>query len=261
MQPAGDGWHEARVASAGAGTAYWYRPDGRRECPDPAARALPEGVFGPAQVVDPATFAWHDARWCGLRLSGMVLYELHVGTFTPAGTFDAIIPRLSALRDLGVTAIELMPVASFPGRRNWGYDGVGLFAPQWSYGGPDGLRRLVDACHRAGLAVVLDVVYNHLGPEGNFLAEFGPYFTDRYHTPWGHAMNFEGPEGRGVRDFVLANAIHWVQDYHVDALRLDAVHGIVDASPVHILAELSAAMERVARRLGRPVPLIAESDL
>jgi maltooligosyltrehalose trehalohydrolase len=191
----------------------------------------------------------------------MVLYEIHVGTFTPEGTFDAIIPRLERLKGLGVTAIEIMPVASFPGSRNWGYDGVGLFAPQRSYGGPAGLQRLVDACHARGLAVILDVVYNHFGPEGNYLAEFGPYFTDRYKTPWGSAINYDGKEARGVREFVIANALYWVREYHIDGLRLDAIHGIFDGSPVHILRELNDAVQRVARRLGRIVPVVAESDL
>jgi maltooligosyltrehalose trehalohydrolase len=191
----------------------------------------------------------------------MVIYELHVGTFTPEGTFEAAIPRLPALRELGVTAIELMPVASFPGSRNWGYDGVGLFAPQRTYGGPSGLLRLVDACHAHGLAVVLDVVYNHLGPEGNYLAEFGPYFTDRYSTPWGQAINFDGEDARGARDFVIANALYWVHEYHIDSLRLDAIHGIFDASAIHILRELNEAVQRLARRLGRIVPVVAESDL
>ena len=184
----------------------------------------------------------------------MVLYEIHVGTFTPEGTFEAVIPRLDRLQALGVTAIELMPVASFPGARNWGYDGVGLFAPQRTYGGPVGLQRLVDACHTRGLAVILDVVYNHLGPEGNYLAEFGPYFTDRYRTPWGEAVNYDGEDARGVRDFVIANALYWIREYHIDGLRLDAVHGIFDAGPIHILRELNDAVQRTgpSPRADRP---------
>jgi maltooligosyltrehalose trehalohydrolase len=255
------GWFAATLDEVWPGTRYRYVLDDDRERPDPAARALPEGVHGPAEVVDPAAFAWTDAGWRGKPLKDMVLYEVHVGTFTPEGTFDAILPRLPALRDLGVTALELMPVASFPGSRDWGYDGVGLFAPQRSYGGPAGLQRLVDACHALGLAVVLDVVYNHLGPEGNYLAEFGPYFTDRYRTPWGQAVNFDGEGSRGVRDFVLANALVWIRDYHLDGLRLDAVHSIFDESPLHILRELNDALQRLARRLGRIVPVVAESDL
>jgi maltooligosyltrehalose trehalohydrolase len=244
-----------------AGLRYFYVLDGERRRPDPASRALPEGVHGPSEVVDPNGFVWTDARWRGLPLKDMVLYELHVGTFTPEGTFEAVIPRLRDLRELGVTGIELMPVASFPGSRNWGYDGVGLFAPQRTYGGPAGLRRLVDACHAHGLAIILDVVFNHLGPEGNYLAEYGPYFTDRYTTPWGQAVNYDGEDARGVREFIVANALSWIREYHIDGLRLDAIHGIFDASPVHILRELNDAVRRLARRLGRVVPVVAESDL
>jgi maltooligosyltrehalose trehalohydrolase len=244
-----------------AGLQYFYVLDGDRRRPDPASRALPEGVHGPSEVVAIGTFAWTDKAWRGIPLRDMAIYEIHVGTFTPEGTFQAIIPRLERLRSLGVTAIELMPVASFPGSRNWGYDGVGLYAPQRTYGGPAELQRLVDACHAQGLAVVLDVVYNHLGPEGNYLAEYGPYFTDRYTTPWGQAINFDGEDARGVRDFVIANALYWVGEYHVDSLRVDAIHGIFDASPVHILRELNDAVQRLAGRLGRVVPVVAESDL
>jgi maltooligosyltrehalose trehalohydrolase len=249
------------VTSAEPGTRYRYILDRAQGRPDPVARALPDGVHGPAEIVDLDAFAWTDHGWRGQRLRNMVLYELHVGTFTPEGTFDAIIPRLDRLCELGATAIELMPVASFPGARNWGYDGVGLFAPQRTYGGPAGLMRLVDASHARGLAVILDVVYNHLGPEGNYLAEFAPYFTDRHATPWGPAMNFDGDDSRGVRDYVIGNALYWVREYHIDGLRLDAVHGIFDRSPVHILEELNSAVQRLARRLGRTVPVIAESDL
>lgn len=261
MQGSGEGWFETVAPAAGPGARYRYLLDGQRERPDPASRSQPAGVHGPSEVVDPAAFAWSDAGWRGQALARMVLYELHVGTFTPEGTFEAVIPRLAALADLGITALELMPVASFPGRRNWGYDGVALYAPQQSYGGPDGLRRLVDACHRQGLAVVLDVVYNHLGPEGNYLAEYGPYFTDRYETPWGPAVNYDGADAGPVRDFVIGNACAWIEDYRVDGLRLDAIHGIFDASARHILAEMNEAVQALAARLGRTVPLIAESDL
>ncbi len=261
LSAAGGGWFDATVAGVGPGARYRYVLDGERERPDPAARFLPEGVHGPSEVVDTRAFPWTDRGWRGRALRDMVLYEIHVGTFTPEGTFEAVIPRLDRLQALGVTAIELMPVASFPGTRNWGYDGVGLFAAQAAYGGPVGLQRLVDACHARGLAVVLDVVYNHLGPEGNYLAEFGPYFTDARQTPWGPAMNYDGEDSRGVRDFIIASALYWIQDCHVDGLRLDAVHGIFDASPVHILRELNAVVQRAARRLGRIVPVIAESDL
>jgi maltooligosyltrehalose trehalohydrolase len=235
--------------------------DQERERPDPASRAQPDGVHGPSGVVDTGAFAWTDEGWRGLALRNMVIYELHVGAFTPEGTFDAVIPHLVQLQDLGITAVELMPVASFPGAWNWGYDGVALFAPQRTYGGPAGLQRLVDACHRVGLAVVLDVVYNHLGPEGNYLAEFGPYFTDRYRTPWGQAVNYDGEGSRDVRHFFIANAQYWIREYHIDGLRLDAIHGIFDASAVHILRELNDTVQRLARRLGRIVPVVAESDL
>jgi maltooligosyltrehalose trehalohydrolase len=254
-----DGYHVGEGEGA-PGARYFFLLDGQRRRPDPWARALPVGVHGPAEIVDLDAFVWTDHGWRGRPLHDLVLYELHVGTFTPDGTFDAIIPRLDRLAELGVTALELMPVASFPGIRNWGYDGVGLFAPQQSYGGPAGLQRLVDACHARGLAVFLDVVYNHLGPEGNYLAEFGPFFTDRYRTPWGAAMNFDGEGSRGVRDFVVANALSWIRDYHIDGLRLDAVHGIFDASPIHILREVNDAVQALAAGLGRHVPVVAESD-
>lgn len=261
MRPAVRGWFETTLEGLGPGTRYTYLLDGKRERPDPASRSQPDGVHGPSEVVDTGAFAWTDRDWRGRPLKDMVLYEIHVGTFTADGTFDAVIPRLDRLQELGVTAVELMPVASFPGSRNWGYDGVGLFAPQRTYGGPAALQRLVDACHARGLAVVLDVVYNHLGPEGNYLAEFGPYFTDRYTTPWGQAVNYDGDDARGVRDLVVANAVYWIREYRLDGLRLDAVHGIFDASPVHILRELNDAVGRLARRLGRIVPVVAESDL
>ena len=255
------GWFQVRLIGVGPGTRYVYVLDGERARPDPMSRSQPEGVHGPSEVVDTNLFTWTAGDWRGLSLREMVLYEIHVGTFTTEGTFEAVIPRLDRLQALGVTAIELMPVASFPGARNWGYDGVGLFAPQRTYGGPVGLQRLVDACHIRGLAVVLDVVYNHLGPEGNYLAEFGPYFTDRYRTPWGAAVNYDGEDARGVRDFVIANALFWIREYRIDGLRLDAVHGIFDVGPTHILRELNDAVQRLARRLGRIVPVVAESDL
>src|SRR5215470_6353297 len=201
-----------------------------------------------------------DGGWQPPPLASAVIYELHVGTFTPAGTFEAIIERLEHLRTLGVTHIELMPVAEFPGARGWGYDGVHLWAPRHGYGGPDGLKRLVDACHARGLAVLLDVVYNHLGPAGNYLGRFGPYFTDRYGTPWGQAVNFDGAGSDEVRRFVLDNARSWIADYHVDGLRVDAVHAIFDRSALSILEELAAEVHAVGARLGRRVVVIAESD-
>ncbi|HEY1377164.1 MAG TPA: malto-oligosyltrehalose trehalohydrolase [Gemmataceae bacterium] len=262
------GYHSAEVEGVPPGSLYLYRLDAGRpseagypERPDPASRHQPRGVHGPSAVVDPA-FPWDDAGWANPPLTDYVLYELHVGTFTPAGTFDAAIDRLEELKDLGATAVELMPVAQFPGDRNWGYDGAYPFAVQDSYGGPAGLKRFVNAAHRRGLAVVLDVVYNHLGPEGNYLQTFGPYFTDRYRTPWGWAVNFDGPDSDGVRAYFVENARHWAREYHVDALRLDAVHAIVDTSATHILAELAAAVGAGSQTLatGRPY-LIAESDL
>jgi maltooligosyltrehalose trehalohydrolase len=214
------GYHEVVAENVMAGTRYLFRLDDRRELPDPASRFQPEGVHGASEVVS-LDFAWTDQHWFGLPLRDCVLYELHVGTFTPEGTFDAIIPHLRELKEIGVTAVELMPVAQFPGERNWGYDGVFPFAVQNSYGGPDGLKRLVNAAHAAGLAVVLDVVYNHLGPEGNYLGEFAPYFTDRYRTPWGRALNFDGPHSDEVRRYFIENALYWQTHFHLDALRLD----------------------------------------
>jgi len=254
-----DGLFEGMVAALPAGTRYQYRLDGERYRPDPASRFQPEGVHGPSMVVNPASFPWTDQAFTGHALADLVIYELHVGTFTAAGTFEAIVPHLPSLVELGVTAVELMPVAEFPGSRNWGYDGVHLFAAQSTYGGPRGLRRLVNACHAHGLSVILDVVYNHLGPEGNYLGEFGPYFTDRYRTPWGGAVNFDGPEAEGVRRHFVENARSWVRECHVDGLRLDAIHAIFDASPTHILTEITTAVREEARGLGRPVHVMAES--
>ena len=254
------GYHSALVDDIAPGSTYFFRLDERTDRPDPASRHQPQGVHGPSEVVDPA-FAWEDHEWFGLPLRDYILYELHVGTFTPEGTFDAIIPHLPALRDLGITALELMPVAQFPGTRNWGYDGAYPFAVQNSYGGPPGLKRLANACHRAGLALVLDVVYNHLGPEGNYLHDFGPYFTDRYHTGWGLGLNFDGPHSDEVRRFFLENALYWQTDFHIDALRLDAVHAIRDASATPFLLDLARATRRQAERLNRRFHLIAESDL
>jgi maltooligosyltrehalose trehalohydrolase len=254
------GYHHAIAGDITPGALYLYRLDGDLERPDPASRHQPQGVHGPSCVTDPR-FDWSDGNWTGLALRDYVLYELHVGTFTAEGTFDAVISRLEDLRDLGVTALELMPVAQFPGSRNWGYDGVFPFAVQDSYGGPDGLKRLVDACHREGLAVVLDVVYNHLGPEGNVLASFGPYFIEYYGTPWGKAINFDGPGSDEVRRFFIENALAWAWHFHVDALRLDAVHGIIDLSARPFLEELGAAVHTAAAKLRRAVHLIAESNL
>ncbi|MGB9079836.1 MAG: malto-oligosyltrehalose trehalohydrolase, partial [Desulfuromonadaceae bacterium] len=255
-----DGEYFQGLLPAAPGDRYWYWLDGSLRRPDPASRSQPEGVHGPSQVIDPA-FAWSDSRWQGIALEEYIFYELHVGSFTPHGTFDGVISRLDYLVDLGITSVELMPVAQFPGERNWGYDGTFPFAPQNSYGGPDGLKRLVDACHARGLAVTLDVVYNHLGPEGNYLHGFGPYFTDRYRTPWGDAVNFDGPGSDPVRGYFISNALHWITEYHIDALRLDAIHGIFDFSALHILRELAESVHRQGAALGRRVYVIAESDL
>jgi maltooligosyltrehalose trehalohydrolase len=255
------GYFSGIVSGLNPGTRYFYRLNGDTERPDPASRYQPEGVHGPSAIVDPSAFQWSDHGWIGHRLGDYVIYELHVGTFSDEGTFDGVIPYLDDLRDLGVTMIEIMPVAQFPGERNWGYDGVSLFAVQNSYGGPTGLRRLVDACHQRELGVVLDVVYNHLGPEGNYLRDFGPYFTDHYKTPWGEAVNFDGPESNHVRRFFIENARHWLHEYHIDAFRLDAVHAIMDQSATHFLEELQIVLHRDASRLGRRIAVIAESDL
>lgn len=255
------GYWTATVGEAGPGTRYFYRLDGDRDRPDPASRFQPEGVHGPSEVVDHGAFRWKDRSWKGLPLGKYVIYELHVGTFTPEGTFDAIIPRLDDLRDLGVTAVELMPVSPFPGGRNWGYDGVYPFAVQSTYGGPAGLKRLVDACHGRGLAVVLDVVYNHLGPEGNYLGDYGPYFTDRYRTPWGQAINYDGPYAKGVRNLAVESALAWYRDYHIDALRLDAVHGIYDFSARHILQDMGETIHAYGRTCRRRLHVVPESDL
>jgi maltooligosyltrehalose trehalohydrolase len=261
LQPEADGYFAAHVGGVAPGARYMYRLDGRDPRPDPASRFQPEGVHGPSEVVDPSRYTWSDASWRGVSLDDLMIYELHVGTATPEGTYEALIGRLDQIADLGVTAIELMPVADFPGERNWGYDGVCLFAPTRAYGSPDDLRRLVDAAHARGLAVILDVVYNHLGPDGNYLRDFSPgYFTDRHHTPWGDALNVDGPDSRPVRDFFIGNALHWAHEYHIDGLRLDATHAIVDDSPVHLIAELAATV-RGSLPQGRHFLLIAENEL
>ncbi len=255
------GYFTATAAGLSAGDRYFYILDGTRQYPDPASRSQPEGVHGPSEVVDPGAFEWHDNDWKGTTAEDLIIYELHTGTFTEEGTFQAVISRLDYLLELGITAIEIMPVAQFPGSRNWGYDGAYPFAPQNSYGGPEGLKTLVDACHGLGLSVILDVVYNHLGPEGNYLDNYGYYFTDKYRTPWGAAVNFDGPYSDEVRRFFIGNALYWLTEYHIDALRLDAVHGIFDFSARHFLDELADAVNRLKKMSGRNVYIIAESDL
>jgi maltooligosyltrehalose trehalohydrolase len=244
-----------------AGTKYLYRFANSQERPDPASRRQPDGVHGPSELVNLQNFRWTDRHWKGLQLADSVFYELHVGTFTSEGTFNALRAELDRLAAIGVTTIEIMPIAQFPGSRNWGYDGVYPFAVQTSYGTPRDLQLLVDAAHSRGLAVALDVVYNHLGPEGNYLSVYGPYFTEHYKTPWGAALNFDGPDSDEVRRFFIENALYWLENFHIDVLRLDAIHGIVDASAFPFLAELSKEVDAFAARTGRIISLVAESDL
>jgi len=258
LERSADGYFAAELEAIPSGSHYRYLLDGAKERPDPASRFQPQGVHGVSEVID-SEFPWEDSHWLGLPLQRYVIYELHVGTFSAEGTFDAVIPRLAELQDLGITAIELMPVAQFPGSRNWGYDGVLPFAVQDSYGGPRGLKRLVDACHQNGLAVILDVVYNHLGPEGNYLSDFGPYFTDRYKTPWGLALNYDGPDSDPVRRYFIDNALYWVSEFHIDGLRLDAVHAILDHSPYTFLEQLADEVRDYAKASNRQIFLMPES--
>ncbi|MDF9816283.1 malto-oligosyltrehalose trehalohydrolase [Streptomyces sp. SPB162] len=257
--PARAGWWRTE-APAGRDGRYAYVLDGGPPLPDPRSRRQPEGPDGAGAVVDHDAFDW-TLPWDGRPLPGAVLYELHVGTFTREGTFDAAIGRLPHLAALGVTHVELMPVCPFPGTHGWGYEGVSLWAVHEPYGGPDGLKRFVDAAHAHGLGVVLDVVHNHLGPSGNYLPPFGPYFTDRHHTPWGDAVNLDAPGSDEVRAFLIGSALAWLRDYHLDGLRLDAVHALVDTRARHFLEELAAAVDGLSESLGRPLFLIAESDL
>jgi len=255
-----DGEDFAAIAEASAGDHYFYVLDDGLPVPDPVSRLLPEGVHGPTEIVDPAAYQWSDSRWSGLALREYIVYELHVGTFTPEGTFTAAIGKLEYLKQLGITVIEIMPVAAFPGKRDWGYDGVSLYAAQASYGGPEAFKRFVDAAHARGLAVMLDVVYNHLGPEGNYLPKFGPYFTGHHKTPWGDAVNYDGAACENVRRYVVENALYWIREYHLDGLRLDAVQTIQDNSPQHIVAEIQENVQQLAHQLGRPACVIAETD-
>jgi maltooligosyltrehalose trehalohydrolase len=255
------GYWVTEVENVLAEAPYLYRLENEKDRPDPASHFQPQGVHKPSQVVDHNSFNWEGDIWKGIALSEMIIYELHVGTFTPDGTFDSILPRISELKDLGINAIEIMPVAQFPGDRNWGYDGAYPFAVQNSYGGPAGLKRLVNECHKKGMAVILDVVYNHLGPEGNYLFDYGPYFTDKYRTSWGMAINFDDAYNNEVRNFFIENALHWFKNYHIDALRLDAIHGISDLSAKPFLQELAEKVEEFSLKEGRKFHLIAESDL
>ena len=253
------GYHRVTLDCA-PGTRYFFRIDGKDDRPDPASRSQPEGVHGPSEIIVD-DYAWTDTCWNGFPLKDFIIYELHTGTFSEKGDFQGIIDHLDHFMDLGVTAIELMPIAQFPGSNNWGYDGVYPYAVQSSYGGAVGLKSLVNACHEKGLAVILDVVYNHMGPEGNYLTSYGPYFTEKYNTPWGMALNFDGAYNAAVRRFFIDNALYWVTEFHIDALRLDAVHGIYDLSAYHFLDELTSAVHDRADELNRKIFVIAESDL
>ena len=261
MESAEGGWWRLVVDEAGHGTDYTFRLDGGDPLPDPRSPWQPGGVHAPSRVFDTTRHEWADRDWAGRPVGGGLFYELHVGTFTETGTFDAAVERLGYLADLGVDFVSLLPVAAFPGVNGWGYDGVDLYAVHDPYGGPAGLQRFVDACHRRGIGVCLDVVYNHLGPSGNYLAEFGPYFTERHQTPWGPAVNLDDTGSTEVRRWIIDNALRWFSEFHFDALRLDAVHALLDEGPVHLLAQLSDETAALAAELGRPLGLIAESDL
>ncbi|MEX2402210.1 MAG: alpha-amylase family glycosyl hydrolase, partial [Rhodothermales bacterium] len=245
MTPRSDDIFEAFSPGATTGVRYRIELDGDEAFPDPASRYQPDGVHGASSIVDPSAYAWSDGQWEGASREDLVFYEIHTGTFTPEGTFEGIRSRLPYLRDLGVTALELMPVADFPGRWNWGYDHAALYAPSRAYGTPDELRRLVDEAHEMGLAVFLDVIYNHLGPDGAYVAAFAPMFTDRHETPWGQAVNLDDQYSAGVRGLFIDNALSWLLEYHVDGLRLDATHALVDESEVHFLEELQETVERI----------------
>ncbi len=255
----GEGYWAGEIRGIGASTRYRFSLDGADPLPDPVSRSQPEGVHGPSEVVDPAAYIWQDEVWRGISAGNLSIYELHVGAMTPEGTFAALAAQLPALRDLGVTAIELMPLAESPGRWNWGYDGVDIWAPSHNYGSPDDLRALVDTAHQHGLGVILDVVYNHFGPDGNYLSAYATdYFTDRHMTPWGDAVNYDGENSQPVRDFIIGNAVYWVEEFHIDGLRMDAVHAILDDGPVHVIAELAAAVRIAAAP--RDAVLFAEDE-
>jgi maltooligosyltrehalose trehalohydrolase len=262
MERREDGWWRREVPSAGPGTEYAFLlPDVEAALPDPRSAWQPKGVHGPSRVYDHGAFPWSDGAWTGRQLPGSVLYELHVGTFTAQGTFDAAIERLDHLVDLGVDFVELLPVNAVNGPYNWGYDGVCWYAPHEPYGGPDGLKRFVDACHGRGLGVVLDVVYNHFGPSGAYAPMFAPYLNTSASNPWGASVNLDGPYADGVRRYIIDSALSWLRDYHVDGLRLDAVHAFVDSNAVHLLEQLTVEVESLSTHVGRPLFLIAESDL
>lgn len=260
MRRGQDNWWTVKVESAGPGSDYGFVLDGEGPFPDPRSPWQPNGVHALSRLVA-HDFEWNDSSFRASPLASSVIYELHIGTFTPEGTFESAIANLDHLVQLGVTHVELMPVAEFSGQHGWGYDGVHVFAPHHAYGGPEALKRLVDACHARGLAVLLDVVYNHLGPSGNYLAKYAPYFHSRYHTPWGWAVNFDGPHSDEVRRFFCDNALMWLRDYHFDGLRLDAVHAIFDTSARPFLEQLGDEVKQLSRQTGRPLVVIPESDL
>ena len=255
------GYWSLTLPEAGRGIRYKYRINQEESFPDPASLSQPDGVHGSSEVISLPDFEWEDQKWENIPFQDMIQYEMHTGTFTPEGTFDGICHQLDYLKDLGINTIELMPVAQFSGNRNWGYDGVYPFAVQNSYGGANGLMNLVNACHKIGIAVILDVVYNHFGPEGNYLGNFGPYFSGKYSTPWGDPVNFDDALSDGVRNYVIQNALMWCRDFHIDGLRLDAVHSIFDFSAEHILKLLARALMNLSRKTGKPYYLIAESNL
>jgi maltooligosyltrehalose trehalohydrolase len=256
-----DGYFTVKIKNISEGTRYFFQPGGKESFPDPASHFQPEGVYGPSEIVDHSGFVWNDQQWKGLPLSELIIYELHIGTFTGEGSFEAVIPFLKELADLGITALEIMPVAQFPGSRNWGYDGAYPYAVQNTYGGPAGLKKLVDAAHLTGLAVILDVVYNHIGPEGNYLSKFGPYFTGKYKVPWGDAINYDDEWSDGVREYFSFNALHWFENYHFDGLRIDAIHTMYDSGAVHFWELTRRKLEILEQRMGRKLYLFAESDL
>lgn len=260
LQSVGEGYFQTIVENVLPNSKYFYNIDGALT-PDPVSFYQPEDVFGPSCVVDHGSFKWTDDHWKGVELKDMIIYELHTGTFTTEGTFEAAIMRLDDLVHLGITAVEIMPVSQFSGSRNWGYDGVFPFAVQHSYGGPEGLKKLVNACHQRGLSVILDVVYNHLGPEGNILPKYMPIFTDKYRTPWGAAINYDDAYSHGVREYFIQNALYWMEQYHFDALRLDAIHGIFDMEAKTFLRQMAEAVDDFSDQKGRKFYLIAESDL
>ena len=260
MKPQEKGYFST-VTTADEGSRYSFLLNGKLRRPDPASRFQPEGVHRPSAVIYPDNFTWQDRSWRGIKKSDLIIYEIHVGTFSDDGTFESVITHLGYLKDLGITAIEIMPVGQFSGDRNWGYDVVDIFAPQNSYGGPNSLKKLVNACHLKGISVILDVVYNHVGPEGNYLGDFGPYFSHKYTTPWGPAFNYDDFGSDEVRKFVVQNAIYWIDEFHMDGLRLDAVDKIIDSSPKHIVQEIAERIGEFASVIERSVQVIAECDL